>query len=130
MVQGVLQSAGHFAADKIGKKAEEVAERRSKNRGEALAQPERIRDQHMLHSFLQVEYISFQGYVYWPARKIPPHPFQKFLPFLRTIIKLSFKFFLVFHFLKKSPPPPQEGNGQNIFPCFILYESSLSIEAY
>ena len=58
-VNGVLSSAkvldgeDHYAADKIGKKAEELNDRRNKNRAEALAQLERIRDQHMLHSFLQ-----------------------------------------------------------------------------
>ncbi|XP_023337071.1 spectrin beta chain isoform X7 [Eurytemora carolleeae] len=58
-VNGVLQSAQilvqeeHFAADKISKKAEELAERRQKNRAEAIEQHERIKDQHMLHNFLQ-----------------------------------------------------------------------------
>ena len=63
-VNGVLQSAQilggeeHFAADKIAKKAEELAERRDKNRAEAEAQLDRIRDQHMLHSFLQVSLVA------------------------------------------------------------------------
>merc|ERR1711899_78423 len=43
----------HFAADKISKKSEEVSERRNNNRAAAMDQLERIRDQHLLHTFLQ-----------------------------------------------------------------------------
>jgi len=43
----------HFAADKIAKKLEEVSERRNNNRAAAMEQLERIRDQHLLHTFLQ-----------------------------------------------------------------------------
>merc|ERR1711962_1145704 len=43
----------HFAADKISKKLEEVPERRNNNRAAAMDQLERIRDQHLLHTFLQ-----------------------------------------------------------------------------
>merc|ERR1719187_1199394 len=43
----------HFAADKISKKLEEVSERRNNNRAAAMEQLERIRDQHLLHTFLQ-----------------------------------------------------------------------------
>merc|ERR1719278_810214 len=43
----------HFAADKISKKLEEVSERRNNNRAAAMDQLERIRDQHLLHTFLQ-----------------------------------------------------------------------------
>ena len=66
-VNGVLQDTRlfsqekHFASDKIGKKAQEVAERRSKSSVEALAQAEMIRDQHMLYSFLQVHSIYFNN---------------------------------------------------------------------
>ena len=49
----ILGGEDHFAADKIAKKAEELGDRRDRNRAEAKAQLERIRDQHMLHSFLQ-----------------------------------------------------------------------------
>merc|ERR1712241_238276 len=43
----------HYAADKITKKMEEISERRNKNRAQAMEQLERIRDQHLLHTFLQ-----------------------------------------------------------------------------
>merc|ERR1719166_734062 len=43
----------HFAADKISKKMEEISERRNNNRAAAMEQLERIRDQHLLHTFLQ-----------------------------------------------------------------------------
>merc|ERR1711971_645423 len=43
----------HFAADKISKELEEVSERRNNNRAAAMDQLERIRDQHLLHTFLQ-----------------------------------------------------------------------------
>jgi len=58
-VNGVLSFAerllqeNHFASDKISKKLEEISERRNKNRDEAMEQLERIRDQHLLHTFLQ-----------------------------------------------------------------------------
>merc|ERR1719340_280505 len=58
-VNGVLSFADrllqedHFAADKISKKLEEISERRNNNRAAAMEQLERIRDQHLLHTFLQ-----------------------------------------------------------------------------
>merc|ERR1712045_1019506 len=58
-VNGVLSFADrllqedHFAADKISKKLEEISERRNNNRAAAMDQLERIRDQHLLHTFLQ-----------------------------------------------------------------------------
>merc|ERR1719229_1405551 len=58
-VNGVLQFAQrlvaeqHFAAEKITKKMEEISEKRNKNRAQAMEQLERIRDQHLLHTFLQ-----------------------------------------------------------------------------
>ena len=52
----MLENDNNYAAEKIAKKAEELAERRDKNRAEAQAQLDKIRDQHMLHSFLQVLY--------------------------------------------------------------------------
>jgi len=58
-VNGVLSFAErllqeeHFAADKIAKKMEEISERRNNNRAQAMEQLERIRDQHLLHTFLQ-----------------------------------------------------------------------------
>merc|ERR1719402_900549 len=58
-VNGVLQFASrlcdedHYAAEKIFKKAEELSERRNSNRGAALSQMDKLRDDHMLHSFLQ-----------------------------------------------------------------------------
>merc|ERR1712241_1397053 len=58
-VNGVLQFAQrlvaeqHFAADKISKKAEDISERRNNNHELALAQLEKLRDQLLLHQFLQ-----------------------------------------------------------------------------
>merc|ERR1719346_639996 len=58
-INGVLSFAErllqeeHFAGDKISKKLEEISERRNKNRAAAMDQLERIRDQHLLHTFLQ-----------------------------------------------------------------------------
>merc|ERR1719461_1466484 len=43
----------HYAAEKITKKMEEISERRNKNRAQAMEQLERVRDQHLLHTFLQ-----------------------------------------------------------------------------
>ena len=51
----MLENDNNYAAEKIARKAEELAERRDKNRVEAQAQLDKIRDQHMLHSFLQVQ---------------------------------------------------------------------------
>merc|ERR1719288_376829 len=58
-INGVLSFAErllqeeHYAAEKISKKMEEVSERRNKNRAQAMEQLERVRDQHLLHTFLQ-----------------------------------------------------------------------------
>merc|ERR1719412_2109514 len=58
-VNGVLQFAqrllqeDHFAADKISKKAEDISERRNSNHEMALAQLEKLKDQLLLHQFLQ-----------------------------------------------------------------------------
>ena len=58
-VNGVLQfaqrlcSEQHFASDKISKKAEDISERRNINHELALAQLEKLRDQLLLHQFLQ-----------------------------------------------------------------------------
>merc|ERR1719166_422311 len=58
-INGVLTFAerliqeDHYAADKITKKMEEISERRNKNRAQAMEQLERVRDQHLLHTFLQ-----------------------------------------------------------------------------
>ena len=58
-VNGVLSFAErllqeeHYAAEKITKKMEEISERRNKNRAQAMEQLERVRDQHLLHTFLQ-----------------------------------------------------------------------------
>merc|ERR1719150_2247102 len=58
-VNGVLQfaqrlvSEDHFAAEKIAKKAEDISERRNTNHEMALAQLEKLRDQLLLHQFLQ-----------------------------------------------------------------------------
>merc|ERR1719278_2053766 len=58
-VNGVLQFASrlcdedHYASDQISKKAEMLSERRNSNRAAALGQMDRLRDDHMLHSFLQ-----------------------------------------------------------------------------
>jgi len=58
-INGVLSFAErllqeeHFAGDKISKKLEEISERRNKNRAQAMEQLERVRDQHLLHTFLQ-----------------------------------------------------------------------------
>ncbi|XP_046383490.1 spectrin beta chain isoform X6 [Ischnura elegans] len=48
-----LNDEGHFAADKVQKKAENISERRNNNRERALLQMERLRDQLELHQFLQ-----------------------------------------------------------------------------
>ena len=58
-VNGVLQfaqrlcSEQHFAADKISKKADDISERRNINHELALAQLEKLKDQLLLHQFLQ-----------------------------------------------------------------------------
>jgi len=58
-VNGVLQfaqrlvSEQHFASEKISKKAEDISERRNNNHELALAQLEKLRDQLLLHQFLQ-----------------------------------------------------------------------------
>merc|ERR1719479_262374 len=58
-VNGVLQfaqrlvSEQHFASEKIAKKAEDISERRNTNHEMALAQLEKLRDQLLLHQFLQ-----------------------------------------------------------------------------
>ena len=58
-VNGVLQfaqrlvSEQHFASEKIAKKAEDISERRNNNHELALAQLEKLRDQLLLHQFLQ-----------------------------------------------------------------------------
>merc|ERR1719223_2613635 len=58
-VNGVLQfaqrlvSEQHFAAEKIAKKAEDISERRNANHDMALSQLEKLRDQLLLHQFLQ-----------------------------------------------------------------------------
>jgi spectrin beta len=58
-VNGVLQfaqrlcSEQHFASDKISKKAEDISERRNTNHELALSQLEKLRDQLLLHQFLQ-----------------------------------------------------------------------------
>jgi len=58
-VNGVLQfaqrlvSEQHFAADKIGRKADDISERRNANHELALAQLEKLKDQLLLHQFLQ-----------------------------------------------------------------------------
>ena len=48
-----LCDEGHFASDKIGKKAESIGERRNANREKALALMERLKDMLQLHQFLQ-----------------------------------------------------------------------------
>merc|ERR1719210_2804018 len=58
-VNGVLQFAQrlvaeqHFASDKISKKADDISERRNVNHELALAQLEKLKDQLLLHQFLQ-----------------------------------------------------------------------------
>merc|ERR1711860_159602 len=53
--------------------------------------------------------------------------FSSFSPFsLPFFMKSSFKFFPVFHFGQKLPPPPGGGNGQNIYPCDIT--SNVGVE--
>lgn len=58
-VNGVLQfaqrlcSEDHFAADKISKKAQDISERRNSNHELALSQLDKLRDQLLLHQFLQ-----------------------------------------------------------------------------
>eukprot|EP00095_Tigriopus_kingsejongensis_P000631 maker-scaffold275_size226830-snap-gene-1.25 protein:Tk00631 transcript:maker-scaffold275_size226830-snap-gene-1.25-mRNA-1 annotation:"spectrin beta chain" len=58
-VNGVLQfaqrlcSEQHFASDKISKKADDISERRNINHELALQQLEKLRDQLLLHQFLQ-----------------------------------------------------------------------------
>lgn len=41
-------------ADKVSKKAESIADRRNANRERALQQMEKLKDQLLLHQFLQV----------------------------------------------------------------------------
>ena len=48
-----LVSEQHFASEKIQKKAEDISERRNNNHELALAQLEKLRDQLLLHQFLQ-----------------------------------------------------------------------------
>ncbi|CAG0924866.1 unnamed protein product, partial [Notodromas monacha] len=48
-----LCDEGHFASDKIGKKADSIAERRNANREKALGLMERLRDLLQQHQFLQ-----------------------------------------------------------------------------
>lgn len=43
-----------FSADKVSKKAENIADRRNANRERALQQMEKLKDQLLLHQFLQV----------------------------------------------------------------------------
>merc|ERR1711884_377558 len=58
-VNGVLQfaqrlvSEQHFASEKISKKAEDISDRRNTNHEMALSQLEKLRDQLLLHQFLQ-----------------------------------------------------------------------------
>merc|ERR1712083_1187480 len=58
-VNGVLQfaqrlvSEQHFAAEKIARKAEDISDRRNTNHEMALSQLEKLRDQLLLHTFLQ-----------------------------------------------------------------------------
>ena len=58
-VNGVLQfaqrlvSEQHFAAEKIARKAEDISDRRNTNHEMALSQLEKLRDQLLLHQFLQ-----------------------------------------------------------------------------
>ena len=42
-----------------------------------------------------------------------------FLLFPSFFMKSSFKFYPVFQFGQKSPPPLVGGNGQNIYPCIL-----------
>jgi len=44
----------YFIADKIGKKADSIRERRDANKTKALEQMEKLKDQLQLHQFLQV----------------------------------------------------------------------------
>ena len=85
-INGVLNFAErllqeeHFASEKITKKMEEISERRNKNRAQAMEQLERVRDQHMLHTFLQdceefnewvqEKYVLVQEQTYREARTI------------------------------------------------------------
>ncbi|XP_069698706.1 spectrin beta chain isoform X3 [Periplaneta americana] len=50
---GRLCDEGHFAADKVHKKADSINERRNANRDRALQQMEKLKDQLQLHQFLQ-----------------------------------------------------------------------------
>ncbi|PSN56235.1 Spectrin beta chain [Blattella germanica] len=50
---GRLCDEGHFAADKVHKKAENINDRRNANRDRALQQMEKLKDQLQLHQFLQ-----------------------------------------------------------------------------
>ncbi|XP_045122381.1 spectrin beta chain-like isoform X4 [Portunus trituberculatus] len=58
-INGICQFAqrlldeGHYAVDKIQKKAENIEERRQQNRERAMEQMERLRDQLQVHQFLQ-----------------------------------------------------------------------------
>merc|ERR1712241_720729 len=49
----VLLSQQHFAAEKIARKAEDISDRRNTNHEMALSQLEKLRDQLLLHQFLQ-----------------------------------------------------------------------------
>lgn len=48
-----LVEDGHFAADKVKKKADSINERRNVNREKAMAMMDKLRDQHQLQLFLQ-----------------------------------------------------------------------------
>ncbi|GLH07508.1 Spectrin beta chain [Gryllus bimaculatus] len=48
-----LCDEGHYAADKVSKKADNINDRRNANRERALEQMERLKDQLQLHQFLQ-----------------------------------------------------------------------------
>ncbi|KAL1138874.1 hypothetical protein AAG570_008936 [Ranatra chinensis] len=50
---GRLSDEGHFAGDKVTKKAENINERRNNNKEKALQQMEKLKDQLQLHQFLQ-----------------------------------------------------------------------------
>ncbi|XP_024081152.1 spectrin beta chain isoform X3 [Cimex lectularius] len=50
---GQLNNEGHFAADKVTKKAENIEERRNNNKVKAQQQMDKLKDQLELHQFLQ-----------------------------------------------------------------------------
>ncbi|XP_067118329.1 spectrin beta chain isoform X2 [Centruroides vittatus] len=58
-INGVIQFAqrlcdeGHFASDKVNKKAENISERRNANRAKALEQMEKLKDELQIQQFLQ-----------------------------------------------------------------------------